>query len=269
MVDDTSMVGRRVVLTRPAGRNAVLREALEVRGASVVVVSGMSQQPPSDSGHALRAAATDLAEGRYEALAVTSAAAVGPLCEALDGREIPESVLVAAVGPATQGRLTAAGITVDVMPARSTGEDLAEVLPSPTESKEPTGSGVVGAGSAEGEPRVLILRAELGSDTLLDGALRKGWTPTLVAAYSMIPTELNPDQCHQIACADGIVFASGRTAAAILASVPLADLPEVVACIGPVTAQECRKLGVQSPLVAKSPSPGGLVEVLSDALAHR
>jgi uroporphyrinogen-III synthase len=105
-----------VLLPRPAGRGADLIRLLAADGIEVLHHPFVELLP--EVGDDLRQALTDLADGAFPWLVVTSPAAVGALRStpeaAIDPGLIPRSTGVAAVGAGTAHALLAAGIQVDL-----------------------------------------------------------------------------------------------------------------------------------------------------------
>jgi uroporphyrinogen-III synthase len=156
--------------------------------------------------------------GEYDWLVLTSRTAVEFLFARLEGT-LPR---VAAVGPGTAKALRTRGIEPTLVPQQATQEGLlAEFPPSP---------GRVLFAGAEGARRVLV--RELGAEFL--------------PLYRTI--ELRPDD---FPAADVVVLTSpsGARALASLRS----DAPCVA--IGPVTAEEARRLGLPLAAEAVAPTP--------------
>ena len=123
---------RTVILTRPAGRNEALAEALQHRGFTVVVAPLVEVEP-------LETGPLDVTG--YDWVVVTSATGARLLHERMRGR--PSRV--AAIGPATAGAWDG---TVDLVPEVSTQEGLLAELPRP--------AGRVLFAGAEGARRLLV-----------------------------------------------------------------------------------------------------------------
>ena len=110
------LTGLRVVVTGDEARVADLDRRVTTLGAVAIRLPVNVIEEAPDGGRALRVAATELVQGTYDWVVVTSANAVERLGRALGDRTVPESVRWAAVGPATGRALTAAGLPCHLLP---------------------------------------------------------------------------------------------------------------------------------------------------------
>jgi len=167
----------------------------------------------------------------YDWLVLTSRNAVECLFRRLEG-PLPR---VAVIGPGTAQALRAQGVEPTLVARRSTQEGLAEELPRP--------AGRVLFAGAEGARDVLV--RELGADFL--------------PLYRTV--ELRPDDFPDV---DVVVLASPSAAHA------LAELRRDLACvaIGPVTAEEARRLGLLVVAEADSPDPDGVAQAVKLAASR-
>jgi uroporphyrinogen-III synthase len=155
---------------------------------------------------------------------------------------------VAASGPATAAALADRRIVADLVPDRFVAEGLLEAFPG-------------------GPGRVLLARAEVARDVLPDGLAAAGWEVDVVDAYRTVPATVTADQLDAIAGADAITFTSSSTVEQFVAAAGTDRLPPVVACIGPVTAETARNLGITVHVEATEHTIAGLVAALTAALA--
>jgi uroporphyrinogen-III synthase len=242
--DGRPLAGRRVAVTRPGERAAGLTAALEALGAEVLAAPAIAVAPPA-SYAALDAALA--AAGRYDWLALTSAAAVDAVADRLHaaGTTLPDPPRVAAVGRATAAAARARLGRVDLVPALHAADGLADALPA-----------------ARGA-RVLFPCADRARDALPSVLRARGATVDRVVAYRTV--DAPPEALAAVAaCAaagtlDAVVVAS-PSAAGALARACGGDAARLRAvCIGPTTADACRALGVPVAGVAAEPTDAALV----------
>lgn len=167
----------------------------------------------------------------YDWLVLTSPNAVECLFRRLDG-PLPR---LAVIGPGTAQALRARGVEPTLVARRSTQEGLAEELPREM--------GRVLFAGAEGARDVLV--RELGADFL--------------PLYRTV--ELRPDDFPDV---DVVVLASPSAARAL--AVIRRDLPCIA--VGPVTAEEARRLGLLLTAEADSPDPDGVAQAVKLAASR-
>jgi uroporphyrinogen-III synthase len=131
----------RIAVTRPAGLDAELGDALRAQGHEVVSCPLIAIEPLGDE---------PIDAAGYDWLVVTSRNGADELARRLSGRP----ARIAAVGPATAAALQAHGLTVDLVPAEASQDGLLAALPRP--------AGRVLLAAAEGARRLLV--DELGAD---------------------------------------------------------------------------------------------------------
>ncbi len=233
------LFGRRVVVTRAREQASELRARLEELGAEVVEVPTI----------AIRPAEVDLAGYVQGAdwVVLTSANAVAQLCSQLRDARSLGTAKVAAVGPGTAEALRVFGVRADLVPERTVAEGLVDVFPP-------------GAG------RVFLPQAAGARPVVADGLAAKGWTVDAVTAYSAVGVAVSEAQRAAARGADAIAFTASSTVTNYLGSADPADVPDIVVCIGPVTAETAGRLGLQVTAVAEPHTLEGLVAALQRAL---
>lgn len=236
------LLGRSVVTTRaePGRLDALLTEA----GATVLHVPLIEIADPLDDGTALDSALDSLAD--IDWLVVTSVHGA----RRVGGAAAQHAHLrLAAVGTRTAEQLgRMARRVVDVVPARSTAEDLCAAMPEP--------------GSGE---RVLLAQASRAQPALALGLRAKGYRVDAVTAYTTnlrIPT---PDERQAALTADAVVFASGSAAQAWSQAIGVAT-PKLVVAIGPSTTATAEAAGLKVTHVASDHSIEGLFAQVTAAL---
>jgi uroporphyrinogen-III synthase len=234
-----SLVGRRVVVTRATSQISTLARNLESLGATVIELPVIAIQGPPDGGAALAQAAERLSSGAYEWVACTSLNAADSLFSALGDRSVSPTVRWAAVGPGTAAILTAHGFPAQLVPTRSTSDELAVAFP--------TGSG-----------RVLFPRAEKVRGALVQGLHAKGWEVDEVVAYRTVSVRPDPEQVAAARDADAIVFASSSAVERTVEALGRESVPKIVVSIGPTTSGTARTLGLEVAIEAEEQTVKGL-----------
>lgn len=251
--DDAALKGRRVVVTRPREQAGELCRRLQALGAVPICAAAIRIEPVAsrEIDESVRNAAG------FDWVLFTSANAVGVF---FDRKEsvAPDAALprVAAIGTGTAEALRERGVEPDFIPTRFVGDALAGELPV-----------------AEGD-RVLLPRAEVARRETVDILERRGACVTEVAVYRTLPEVLANDVLDDMRDGvDAILFTSESTVRsfvdAVRGQLPEASLTERarIACIGPVTAEAARGLGLRVDAVASVHTTTGLVESLTEVFA--
>jgi uroporphyrinogen-III synthase len=237
------LAGRTIVVTRAAEQSGTLADALRAMGADVLEIPTIAVVDPDDGGHALRAAVEGVTN--YEWVVVTSANGAERLADTLNGRALPSTVAVAAIGPGTADVLRRRGLTVSLVPERFVAEGLLAVFPVPA-----------------GNAHVLLAQADAARPVLADGLRAAGWIVDIVVAYRTVAASPSPGLLEAAADADAITFTSASTVESWLALTGPSRTPANVVCIGPVTAEAARRGGLDVTRVAEPHSLAGLVDAV-------
>ena len=249
------LFGRRIVVTRMREQASDLAAMLRAAGAEPLELPVLRiREVPNPSD--LQWCVTNVASFWW--ICFTSAHAVHPFFGALRDRGLDARTLagtrIACVGPATAHAVAAYGITSDVVPSRATAADLVEAL-----------RGQVYAGQ-----KVLYIRGEPASDTLLTGLTQLGLEVRQTIVYKAVADETAAAAAAELLTkgADAVTFASSATIGHFLdaageAGRQLCAASKVV-CIGPVTASAAEALGLRVDAVAAQATTAGM----RDALIH-
>ncbi|MCZ7544193.1 MAG: uroporphyrinogen-III synthase [Anaerolineae bacterium] len=232
------LAGKRVVVTRAPHQAGALADRLRARGATPLLYPCIDIAPPEDTGP-LDSALRQAARGGFDWLVLTSANAVMMLARRLEAQGISPTALngapVAAIGPATaEAARDWLGLAVSVMPETYIAEALA------------------GALHLAPGARVLLPQSAIARPTLAEALTAPGADVTAVVAYRNVVGRGGVALPALLAAGevDAVTFTSSSTAQNFLrrladeggASPDLAGV--CVACIGPVTAQTARALGL-------------------------
>ena len=239
-----------VLVTRPTGQADELCRLLVARSIGPLVVPTVAIDSAT--------AATDL-DAMISGLAgadwliLTSANGAHSLAARLaeNGLRLPETIRVAAVGPATADALTAAGIRVDHVPDEYLTVAIAD-----------------GLGDLAGR-RVVLARADRATSGLHDALVARGAIVEEVIAYRTIEGPASSRGVLHAALhrdLDGIAFTSGSTVRGLMrlaSPIDRARARTVPAfCIGPVTAREARQSGFHVAAVAPDHTAIGLADAI-------
>ncbi|UFS58416.1 uroporphyrinogen-III synthase [Subtercola endophyticus] len=227
------------------------------RFGATPIVAPLINFAPTDDAPALENALQRLAAGDFDWLTVTSATTVDVL--SAHRAEVPASTRIAAVGETTAAALTVAGYKVDLVPLE---DNSAKGLLSEMKQFEEAGASL----------RILTLRSELAKPVLTNGLIKRGHSVESVIAYRTIGVPVDPNIREEIAAGfiRAILVTSGSVAEQV--QLQLGPIPEgtIVACIGPVTAQDARAYGLRVDVIAEERTAESLIaSVIQAALQSR
>jgi uroporphyrinogen III methyltransferase/synthase len=250
------LAGRRVVVTRPRAQASEFMGWLEAQGAEAVAFPAIRVVDPPDTAPLARAAAEVRS---FDWLVFTSVNGVKRFWEALAAAQLDAGALagarVAAIGPATAAALQERGVKADVVPERYVAEGVVDAL---------------GAAEDMRGRRVLLPRAAGAREVLPERLRQMGAVVTEVEAYRAVAdaTEAT-DLRWRLASGDidAVTFTSSSTVRNFVAAVGTEIGGAAVACIGPVTAETARELGLPVTVVAAEHTIPGLEAVLLELFA--
>ncbi len=254
--EDRPLFGQRVLVTRTRQQASALSARLRALGAEAVELPTIRIAPPEDWAP-LDAAIAELPG--YDWIIFTSVNGVGYFWERLEAAGLDARTLhgvrLAAIGPATAAELAAHGLRADHVPDEYVAEAVA-----------------AGLGDVGGQ-RVLLPRADIARPALAR-LLREGSADVVeIAAYRTLRPEADPgelgDLLARVTVATFTSSSTARNLAAMARDAGL-DLPRAlagatVACIGPITANTARELGLAVDVVADEYTIDGLVEAILDS----
>ncbi len=254
--------GRRVLITRARHQVDPLRRELVELGAAVVEVPTIEVQPMPMDGRVNKA----IAHLDATALVIfASANAVDIFFQMLlssgsDARAFHRSKLCA-IGQETAESLERHGLRPELITSEYTAEGLAKAL----EGWEMDGM------------HVLVPRAEVARDALPSLLANRGAEVEILPVYRAICPAGTGDALLRLFNSEGvdvITFTSSSTVNNFVRAFPEDRLPAVlgdaeVACMGPVTADVARKLGLTVSIVAREYTTHGLVQAISESAARK
>jgi len=254
--------GRRILITRARHQVDNYRRELVDLGASVVEIPTIEiRRLPTDDR--VRSAIRNL--DRTALVIFASANAVEIFFQMLlttgsDVRAFHNSKLCA-IGQETADSLAAHGLRPELVTSEYTAEGLANAL-----------QGWEMAGM-----RVLVPRAEVARDALPSLLANRGAEVEILPVYRAVcPPEAGP-ALLRLFDGDGvdvITFTSSSTVYNFVRAFPEDRLPAIlgdaeIACMGPVTADSARKLGLSVSIVAREYTIHGMVQAISEAAARK
>ncbi|MGH7763647.1 MAG: uroporphyrinogen-III synthase [Candidatus Dormibacteraceae bacterium] len=254
--------GRRVLITRARHQVDPFRRELVDLGAAVIEIPTLEIRPmPTDER--VRTAIKSL--DRTALVIFASANAVDIFFQMLlatgaDARALHTSKLCA-IGQETAESLERHGLRPELVTSEYTAEGLAKAL----EGWEMKGM------------RVLVPRAEVARDALPSLLANRGAEVEILPVYrSGCPVEAGP-ALMRLFNAEGvhvITFTSSSTVYNFVKAFAEDRLPAIlgdaeVACMGPVTADTARKLGLNVSIVAREYTTHGLVQAIAEAAARK
>lgn len=252
------LAGLGVLLTRPEGQVEAIARLLTARGATVLHAPTIAiADPPSYT--ALDASLRHLAS--YDWVVWTSANGVRRTLARIATLGIAPETLrrssLAVIGGATARALEGYGLAANLVPPSADAESLRDVLLA------------AGVGA---DSRVLLPQPLVARDVLAAGLRAAGAVVDAVPAYQTVPNTAGAADVRRWLAAgriDVALVTSPSTARGLLTLLnndveTLRRIP--LACIGPVTADAVRDLGLVPALVATDHTNDGLVAAL---IAHR
>lgn len=255
--ENRPLFGKRVLITRTRRQAGNLARLLTDEGAIPVELPSIEIEPIEDR-EAVDAAIETLRAGGYAWAVFTSANAVELFFEQLAERRLDARAFsgarIAAIGPATAQSLVARGLSADAVPDEYVAEAVVEAL-----------RGQIAPGD-----RVLLPRAESARAELVRGLEAMGATVDEVPIYrAAVPSEASPEVLAELreGRIDVVTFTSSSTVRNLLAMLGNASALErpLIACIGPITAQTARELGLRVDVTASEYTVEGLVAALKEA----
>ncbi|MCP4690525.1 MAG: uroporphyrinogen-III C-methyltransferase [Desulfobacterales bacterium] len=252
------LFGKRIVVTRAREQASDLVQRLSDLGAECLEHPTIRVEPPGDMAP-LDQAIADLAQ--YQWIVFTSVNGVKFFFDrlfelGLDVRALGD-IRTASIGPATADRLLSYGLKSDIIPESYRAESVVEAF---------TGENVQGK-------RILLPRAMEARPVLPVELGKMGARVDEIAVYRTRRVQENTDlllERLREGDVDLVTFTSSSTAKNFTAMLPPGEAKDLLrgvvnACIGPVTADTARALGLDVHVVADQYTIPGLCDAI---LAH-
>ena len=247
------LFGKRILVTRARSQASKLTAKLENLGAEVIEAPAISMADPADNYAALDKAIGHVAD--YHWLIFTSANGVERFFARLfksgkDARALGYAK-IAAIGSATAEKLKHYGLVADVIPQEYRAEGVVEAL----------------KGKLPPHAKILIPRAEEAREILPDTLREMGAEVEVAPAYRTVCGQVDGEALAaelKEGNIDMVTFTSSSTVKNLVDIIGSAEVLKDVktACIGPVTADTAKSLGVEPDIIAKEYTIDGLVEAI-------
>ncbi|MGP6174800.1 uroporphyrinogen-III synthase [Corynebacterium sp. A21] len=260
--ENRSLYGWRVLVPRAKEQAGPMSTRLSGHGAIPQEVPTISVEPPRNPAQMERAI-KGIVEGRYQWVAFTSVNAVSAVWEkiseiGLDARAFA-GVRLAAVGQKTADAILALGLTPELLPERTqqNAAGLVAAFPEYVEDLDPVG-------------RVLLPRADIATEVLVDGLQELGWEVDDVVAYRTVraaPPSAEIRDMIKSGGFDAVCFTSSSTVKNLVGIAGKPHQRTIIACIGPMTAATAEELGLRVDVVPEIAEVPNLVEALANHVA--
>lgn len=260
--ENRPLYGWRVLVPRAKDQAGPMNARLSSYGAIPQSVPTISMEPPRNPAQMDRAI-KGIVEGRYQWVVFTSTNAVDAVWDkfeelGLDARSFA-GVHLAAVGQRTSDAIRARGMFPELVPHRTkqNAAGLVEAFPDYVEDIDPVS-------------RVLLPRADLGTDVLVDGLVEKGWEVDDVVAYRTVRAAPPAPEVRDMIKTGGFDAVCFTSASTVKNLVGIAGKPHqrtIIACIGPMTAAEAREQGLRVDVVPDVADVPSLVDALAEHVA--
>lgn len=272
------LLGKRILVTRTREQASSFSDRLRKLGAIPFVFPVIRIAPPLD-WQPLDDALRHLCGATfayYDWLIFTSVNGVESVFGRLNefGLALPIAGVtrVAAIGPATAAALARYGVQTDLVPGEYIAEGVASALIEDAKSR----------GASLAGKRILLPRAAVARDVLVTELKAAGAIVQEVAAYRTLPVSsddaqglevarlLQAGELHMLTYTSSSTvrnFMHWLTSSAPNLAEKLRDSADaetipIIACIGPITAQTARELGLHPQIEATTFTIDGLIEAI-------
>lgn len=261
--ENRALYGWKVLVPRAKAQAGPMSARLVGHGAIPIEVPTISIESPRSPAQMERAI-KGLVDGRYQWVVFTSVNAVTAVWEkfqafGLDARSFA-GVRIAAVGHRTAAAIRDLGITPELLPddTRQNAAGIVDVFPEYIEDLDPVN-------------RVLLPRADIGTDVLVDGLIDLGWEVDDVVAYRTVraaPPSADIRDMIKSGGFDAVCFTSGSTVKNLVGIAGKPHARTIIACIGPMAAATAREYGLRVDVVPERASIPELVDALAEHVAQ-
>jgi uroporphyrinogen III methyltransferase/synthase len=251
------LTGKRILITRARDQSSEFATRLRNLGAEAIEYPTIEIVPPTSWKGVDRA--IDRLES-YDWIIFTSANGVKFLFQRLEKRgfplRFPASLKVCAIGPATAKQLKEKGFRIDYTPKEFIAEAILDGF---------------GKMPVQGK-RILLARVKQARDVLPKGLKKLGAEVDVVEAYRTLKPRGGRKRLKQLLSngeMDVITFTSSSTVNHFAELLKKEDIKRllkgiVIACIGPITAQTAKRLGMKVQIQPKQYTIPGLTQAIAD-----
>lgn len=260
--ENRPLYGWRVLVPRAKEQAGPMNARLTSYGAIPQSVPTISMEAPRNPAQMDRAI-KGIVEGRYQWIVFTSVNGVNAVWDkfeelGLDARSFA-GVHLAAVGTKTAEAIRARGMFPELLPHRTkqNAQGLVDVFPEYVEEIDPVG-------------RVLLPRADIGTDVLVDGLVERGWEVDDVVAYRTVRAAPPAPEVRDMIKTGGFDAVCFTSASTVKNLVGIAGKPHsrtIIACIGPMAAAEAKEQGLRVDVVPEVADVPSLVDALAEHVA--
>lgn len=257
--ESRALYGWRVLVPRAKDQAGPMSTRLATHGAIPQEVPTISVEPPRNPAPMERAI-KGIVEGRYQWVVFTSVNAVKAVQRVLrdfglDARAFA-GIRIAAVGQKTAAAVGKWGITPELLPPAKAhnAAGLVSVFPEYDEDLDPVS-------------RVLLPRADIATETLVEGLKELGWEVDDIVAYRTVraaPPSAEVRDLIKTGGFDAVCFTSASTVRNLVGIAGKPHPRTIIACIGPMAAAAAQEVGLR---VDVQPEVAGVPELV-DALAE-
>lgn len=253
--EDKPLFGKRIVVTRSREQASAFAEKIESLGGEAWEFPTIAITDPDDF-NPLDQVLEKI--DKYDWIIFTSVNGVNSFFKRLrfhrrDLREL-KGVRLCAIGPKTREALEAYGLIVDYLPEEYRAEAIIEGF----------------AGEDLQGKRFLLPRADIARKILPETLRQMGAVVDEVTAYKTVREAADRDmliELFQRKMIHVVTFTSSSTVKNFAGILAVSDLPGLlqdttVACIGPITADTARSLGLKVDIEAKEYTIDGLIQAI-------
>nr|WP_051866700.1 uroporphyrinogen-III synthase [Corynebacterium atypicum] len=260
--ENRPLYGWRVLVPRAKSQAAPMSARLSAHGAIPQEVPTISLEPPRNPNQMERVI-KGIVEGRYQWVIFTSVNAVNAVWDkisefGLDARAFA-GIHLGAVGRKTAEAIRVQGLEPEVVPpaTKQNAQGLIDVFPEYVEDLDPVG-------------RVLLPRADIAAETLVDGLTALGWEVDDVVAYRTVraaPPSADIRDMIKSGGFDAVCFTSPSTVKNLVGIAGKPHHRTIIAAIGPSTARAVTEQGLRVDVVPEVSDIAHLVDSLADHVA--
>ncbi len=261
--ENRALYGWTVLVPRAKDQAGPMSTRLAAHGAIPMEVPTISVEPPRSPAQ-MEKAIKGLVDGEYQWIVFTSVNAVKATWEklsefGLDARALA-GVRVAAVGEKTAQTVRELGIFPELLPRKEArnAAGLVEVFPPCDPDLDPV-------------VKVLLPRADIATDVLVDGLLELGWEVDDVVAYRTVrAAPPSPEIRDMIKTGgfDAVCFTSASTVKNLIGIAGKPHQRTIIAVIGPMAAQAAKEHGLRVDVMPEVAGVPELVDALAEHVAH-